>query len=138
MKRETGLVLGDKARRRRPLGPLGRRVRALLLSFAAIGCVAWSVAAVDEQTRVNQARLDISRIEHAARLFRADYGRCPSSVQELRSPPEGTAPYLEDVSDPWGNEYRLICPARLDPGGVDVSSSGPDGNLAGDDNITSL
>jgi type II secretory pathway pseudopilin PulG len=138
MKDRGAIVLGEKGRRRRPLGRAGRRVRALLLIVAAIGCVAWSVAAMDEQTRVRQAQLDISRIQHAARLFRADYGRCPSSVQELRSPPGGAGSYLENANDPWGNVYRLICPARLDPGGVDVASNGPDGTLAGDDNITSL
>jgi hypothetical protein len=138
MKDRSAIVLGDKGRRRKPLGPTGRRVRALFIGFAAIGCVAWSLAEMDEQTRIRQAQLDISRIEHAARLFRADFGRCPAGVQELRTPPEGAQAYLDEVEDPWGNVYRLVCPARLDPGGVDVSSDGPDGSLAGDDNVKSL
>jgi hypothetical protein len=138
MKDRGAIVVGDKGRRRRPLGPTGRRVRVLLFGFAAVGCVAWSLAAMNEQTMIKQAQLDISRIEHAARLFRADFGRCPASVEELRLPPEGAQPYLDEVDDPWGNAYRLVCPARLDPGGVDVSSNGPDGSLAGDDNIKSL
>lgn len=131
-------MLGDKGRRRKPLGRTGRRVRALFVGFVAAGCVAWSLGEMDEQTRIKQAQLDISRIEHAARLFRADFGRCPASVQELRAPPGGAPPYLEEVDDPWGNTYRLSCPARLDPGGVDVTSDGPDGSLAGADNIESL
>jgi len=138
MKDRGAIVVGDKGRRRKPLGPTGRRVRALFVGFVAVGCVAWSLAAMEERTRVRQAELDISRIAHAARLFRADFGRCPASVEELRVPPEGARPYLEQVDDPWGNAYRLVCPARLDPGGIDVVSNGPDGTLAGDDNVESL
>jgi len=138
MKDRGAITLGNKGRRRKPLGPTGRRLRALIIGFAAVGCVAWSLAEMDEQTRFRQAQLDISRIEHAARLFRADYGRCPASVEELRDPPDRAQPYLEEVDDPWGNAYRLVCPARLDPGGVDVVSHGPDGSLAGDDNVKSL
>lgn len=105
--------------------------------LVAAGCVAWSVEAVDEQTRVRQALLDVSRIGHAARLFRADHGRCPAGIIELAAPPAGAA-YLDKVEDPWGRPYRLICPARNDPGGVDVVSLGADGSLAGEDNISSL
>jgi type II secretory pathway pseudopilin PulG len=138
MRDRDAIVVGDKGRRRRPLGPVGRRVRALFVGFVAAGCVAWSLGEMDERTRIKQAQLDISRIEHAARLFRADFGRCPTNVQELRAPPGGAQRYVEEVDDPWGNAYRLLCPARLDPGGVDVSSDGPDGSLAGDDNIANL
>jgi type II secretory pathway pseudopilin PulG len=105
--------------------------------LVAAGCVAWSMDAVDERTRARQALLDVSRIGHAARLFRADHGRCPVGIAELAAPPAGAA-YLERVEDPWGQSYRLTCPARLDPGGVDVVSLGPDGSPAGEDNLSSL
>lgn len=130
------MVLGDK-RRRRSLGKLGRRLRWVVIALVAAGCVGWSLETMEEETRVRQARVDISRIGHAARLFRADFGRCPLGVDELVTPPEGSA-YMGEARDPWGRKYRLMCPARLDPGGVDVVSGGPDGDNTSNDNISSL
>ena len=138
MMERGAIVLGDKGKRRRSVGGrLGRRARNLGLALLAAGCIAWSIDSIDEQTKISQAQVDISRVGHAARLFRADFGRCPTSIHELKAPPEGTA-YLDAVEDPWGQPYQLSCPARLDPGGVDVASGGPDGSLAGEDNISSL
>jgi len=136
MRDRVDILLGEGARRR-SLGKAGRRVRWIVVALLAAGCVGWSLETMDEQTRVHQARVDISRIGHAARLFRADFGRCPLGLDELVRPPEG-ASYLSEGEDPWGRRYRLTCPARLDPGGVDVESGGPDGEDSGEDNITSL
>ena len=130
------MVLGEK-RRRHPLGKVGRRIRWIVIAIVVAGCVSWSLGSVDEKTRIRQALVDISRISHATRLFRADFGRCPAGVEELTDPPEG-ASYMGVIKDPWGRSYRLTCPARLDPGGVDVVSGGPDGETTGDDNISSL
>ena len=135
--REPGsIVLGDK-KRRRSIGKMGRRLRWMVIALVAAGCVGWSLETMEEQTRVRQAQVDISRIGHAARLFRADFGRCPVDVDELVEPPEGTS-YLSGARDPWGRKYEIECPARLDPGGVDVVSGGPDGDRTGADNISSL
>lgn len=136
MRERGAIVLGDK-KRRRSLGKLGRRARWVVVAIVAVGCVSWSLETMEEQTRVRQAQVDISRIGHAARLFRADFGRCPVDVDELVEPPEGTS-YLSDSSDPWGRKYEITCPARFDPGGVDVSSGGPDGDRSRSDNISSL
>ena len=133
----TEIILGDRRKGRRALGRFWRRLRLLLVALIATGCVAWSVERFDEQTRIRQARVDLSRIGHAARLFRADFGRCPRGVGELADPPDGP-PYLTRTDDPWGREYRITCPARFDPGGVDVVSTGPDRSPAGEDNISSL
>jgi hypothetical protein len=97
----------------------------------------WAMGLMDEKTRIKQALLDISKIQHAARLFRADYGRCPDNLDELVSPP-GKMRYIKMHDDPWGQPYRLICPARFDPGGVEVISGGPDRSFTGNDTISSL
>ena len=97
----------------------------------------WAMGLMSEKTRIKQAMLDISRIEHATRLFRADHGRCPDNLDELVSPP-GDTRYLVDYADPWGEPYRLICPSRFDPGGAEVLSGGPDRSFTGDDTISSL
>ena len=131
------IVLGDKRRGRRSLSRVGRRIRWVVIGLVAAGCVSWSIETMEERTKVKQALIDISAIGHAARLFRADHGRCPVGVSELVAPPDGD-PYLHQGDDPWGRTYRLMCPARLDPGGVDVVSGGPDGEISSDDNISSL
>ena len=137
MMRKHTYILGEKRRVR----SAAHRMRVRLVVFFSLlgfmGYLLWSVGFISERTRNRQALLDISRIKHAARLFRADHGRCPDNVEELASPP-GEIKYLNSYVDPWGKPYKLICPARLDPGGVDVLSGGPDRSFDGRDTISSL
>lgn len=136
--RQRGLIaLGDQRPQRRSAGRLRRRVRNTVVVGLAISYLAWAKGTMDEETRVRQAQVDISRIEHAVRLFRADHGRCPDDLTELTAARDGDR-YLNTTVDPWGQPYRLGCPALRDPGGVEVVSGGPDGSLAGRDNISSL
>jgi hypothetical protein len=110
----------------------------ILFSLIVLACyLLWSVGFISERTRNRQALLDISRIKHSARLFRADHGRCPDNLEELAAPPGDTI-YLVEYKDPWGQPYKLICPSRTDPGGVDVLSGGPDRTFGGRDTISSL
>ncbi len=135
--REKGMTLLGERKRRRPVGKTWRRIRWILIGLGFAGCVGWSLDTMEEETQIRQAQVDISRISHQARLFRHDFGRCPISIQELVDPPDGNA-YLRNEKDPWGRSYRVTCPARVDPGGVDVVSGGPDGDVTGADNISSL
>lgn len=137
MKRQTEIILGDRKRFRRASSRWIRRASLPLIVIFMISYVFWSMGATDERTRFRQALVDISRIENASRLFRADNGRCPASVAELMEESRGTK-YLGFERDPWGKPYKLICPAPLDEGGVFVTSGGPDGSFEGEDNITSL
>lgn len=138
MRSERPILIGERDRRKGALGRWGRRLRWAILAVAVASCAGFSVNSLGEEMRVRQARLDVSRIGHAARLFRADFGRCPTGLAELAAPPEGRAPYVRAVTDPWERPYRLACPARRDPAEVDVTSGGPDGDRTGEDNISSL
>jgi hypothetical protein len=130
-------ILGEKRR----VTPRTARLRRRIIASAVVLCVMsylfWAMGLMDEKTRIKQALLDISKIQHAARLFRADFGRCPDTLEELVSPP-GKTHYIKQHDDPWGQPYRLICPARFDPGGVEVLSGGPDRSFTGNDTISSL
>lgn len=130
-------ILGQKRRVSPATVRLRRRLIGIVVSLSVISYLFWSMGLMSEKTRIKQALLDISRIEHAARLFRADHGRCPDNLDELIAPP-GKTRYLMKYDDPWGQPYRLICPARFDPGGVEVLSGGPDRNFDGNDTISSL
>ena len=135
--RRNTYILGEK----RKVRSSAHRLRVRIIVFSALlGLFAhllWSVGFITERTQHRQALLDISRIRHAARLFRADHGRCPDNLEELASPPGDTV-YLTTYTDPWGMPYKLVCPSRRDPGGVDVLSGGPDRSFSGKDTISSL
>ncbi|MDJ0763744.1 MAG: type II secretion system protein GspG [Myxococcota bacterium] len=137
MIRRGEIVLGDKRGYRRLSGRFRRRVFRAAAVILVLIYLSWAVAEMKTRTQIKQALLDISRIEHATRLFRADQGRCPEDMAELLSP-VGDRRYFAPEVDPWGHPYRLQCPAILDPGGVSVSSGGPDGDFGGEDNISSL
>jgi len=112
-------------------------MRALAV-IVALGLFSiFSVRWMDHEQRVQQARLDVSRIAHAVRLFRADFGRCPADVGELVAPPDGS-PYLPPLRDPWGRDYQLQCPSRHDGEDADVFSRGPDGAATSRDNVKNM
>ena len=137
MMRRGEIVLGDKRLMRRLSGRFRRRVTRVLLAGGALIYIAWSVESADESTREKQALVDISRIEHVTRLFRADQGRCPDDIEELVSA-QWDERYSVNTIDPWGQPYRIQCPRASDPGGVMVLSGGPDREITGEDDITSL
>lgn len=137
MTKAKQIILGDKRGYRQPSRISGRRLVMLISGFLALSFIFWSIRTINEQSRVKQALVDISRIEHAARLFRADHGRCPDDLDELIYPPNQKR-YIDQIEDPWKRRYMLKCPAKLDPGGVEVISGGPDKDLGGNDNISSL
>jgi type II secretory pathway pseudopilin PulG len=136
MMKPKPIILGDKRGYRRPSKLNGRFIGVCACIFV-LNFVLWSMHSLNERARVKQALVDISRIEHAARLFRADHGRCPEDLEELVLPPSDRR-YLQPTRDPWRQPYKLTCPARLDPGGVEVISGGPDKSIKGNDNISSL
>lgn len=131
------IILGDKRGYRQPSRISGRKLVAFVIGFLVLSFVIWSVRTINQKSRVKQALVDISRIEHAARLFRADHGRCPDDLDELFYPPSQRR-YIDHLEDPWQRRYMFKCPAKLDPGGVEVISGGPDRDIGGNDNISSL
>ncbi len=136
MVRRKDIILGGKRHTSIKTGIVIKRIRFWSISVAIIMFVIFSTRSIDNDRRVKQAQIDISRIAHAVRLFRADFGRCPEDVSELSVPPEGT-PYITPIMDPWGHSYELMCPSRWDMEDVDVISKGPDVEVS-KDNIKNL
>ncbi len=137
MKKKYTYILTDKRKTRASKHSLRTKITIVMVIVSIGFYLLWAVGFMSNQTRVRQAMLDISRIKHAARLFRADFGRCPDSLEELETPP-GDFKYVRGIVDPWGRPYRLVCPSGLDPGGVDVQSGGPDRVIGGSDAVSSL
>ena len=130
------ILLGAKHTRSRKHGLLFRRIRFWSIAGLIVLFITMSTRWMENERKIKQAQIDISRITHAVRLFRADFGRCPQNVDELSLPPAGS-PYLAPVTDPWGRNYELKCPSRRDTEDVDVISRGPDERVSRD-NIENL
>ena len=93
------------------------------------------------ESRQTAARVDISTIEQALKLYKLDNQRYPTTEQGLQAlvqkPTSGPAAngwkeggYLERLpKDPWGNPYQYLSPGIH--GEVDVFSYGADGQPGG-------
>jgi hypothetical protein len=105
--------------------------------FAAFAVVMLAVLGTtslsDHQRRVHATRAAIVSVQRATEAFRADHTRCPSGVDELVRPPEGTdgpRHYLARVRlDGWGHEFLYTCPGGKFPASADVVSGGPEGSF---------
>lgn len=62
------------------------------------------------------------------RYMHENQGDCPSGIDEFRSG--------ADISDAWGQEFRIVCPGDVFI--VDVISKGPDGQDNTDDDIANV
>jgi hypothetical protein len=141
----TGEILGGGRRRKRreqprtvvfhwerrslfPSWAHPRHARTLVVAAIAVGAL-WVVAsAADRRRRIEATRAAIASVVRAAETFRADHGRCPSSVAELARPPQGAdgaGRYLSEArADGWGNALAMTCPGHRNPGAADVRSEG--------------
>lgn len=114
----------------------GRRWKAAL--FILIGAlIAVGIGySARHRARVRDTRGTIGEVKRAIGAFRADMGRCPSSIYELIHPPRADRSYLREVPvDGWGRALWVRCPGRYDPDGSDVMSAGPSGSFLVDDNL---
>jgi general secretion pathway protein G len=97
-----------------------------------------------EEAKQVRARMDISALETALKLYKLDSGMYPSTEQGLQAlvekPEAGNIPkkwrtggYLEKgkvPKDPWGNEYIYLSPGLK--GDFDITSYGADGVPGGE------
>jgi len=93
------------------------------------------------EARITGARVDISTMMQALKLYRLDNQRYPTTDQGLQAllekPTTGPAAngwkaggYIEKLpKDPWGNNYQYLAPGVK--GEIDVYSLGADGQPGG-------
>lgn len=92
------------------------------------------------QSKTAAAKVEISTIMQALKMYKLDNQRYPTTEQGLQAlmakPTTGPAasgwkaPYLEKMpKDPWGNNYQFLSPGVK--GEVDVFSYGADGQPGG-------
>ena len=123
----------------------------LMLVIIIIGTLAALViprlAGRAEQARKTAVKADIlSNIPLALDLYELDNGLYPSTQQGLDAlinkpttwplAKNWTGPYLKKRPvDPWGNDYRYICPGTHNSEDYDLFSIGKDGSEGGNDDI---
>jgi general secretion pathway protein G len=139
MKIETGKSgIGSKLQRR------AFTLVEMLLVITIIGILAALVVPKmmgrSEQARQSAVSADISAIKTALDAFEVDNGYYPKSLSDLIQQPRDSknwrGPYLDKLpSDPWGNPYEYVFPARQNTAGFDISSIGPDSKSGTDDDI---
>jgi general secretion pathway protein G len=128
--------------------PLAFTLIEMLLVVVIIGVLAGMVIPMlsgrSQEARVTRAKADISgNLSVALDLFEQDCGRYPTDSEGLSALEENPnvagwkGPYLKTKlkPDPWGNPYTY----SVDPensGRYLLRSSGPDGQVGNDDDIT--
>lgn len=136
----------------RPADESGRRgvtLMELLIVLAILSILAVYLAPrimdKPEQARRTKAALQMEAVEGALKLYQLDNGRYPTTEQGLQAlvqaPTEDPLPrnwrtggYLEKgqvPKDPWGYDYKYICPGVHNPD-FDLWSTGPDGEDGGE------
>lgn len=95
--------------------------------------------------KINETKININAIKPALMVYKMDVGELPTSKQGLESLIEKPAidpvssrwngPYISisAIKDPWGNNYKYICPGLHSKEGYDLISYGPDGIESEDD-----
>lgn len=133
---------------KRRLGNDGFTLIEIMVVIVILGILAGWVAPklmgrTDEAKQV-KAKMDITSLETALKLYKLDNGRYPDTEQGLealvRQPDTGVTPkrwreggYMDKgkvPKDPWGNEYIYLSPGTS--GDYDIISYGADGVSGGE------
>jgi len=125
----------------------------LLLVVVIIGVLAAimlpSFSGRSEEARITRAKTEIeSTLGLALDMFEADTGKYPSTEQGLEAlirKPDGVlnwrGPYIKKSNrfeDPWENTYHYQFPGQQNTFSYDLISSGPDGQLGTEDDISNF
>ena len=108
-----------------------------------VAAVAPKILSRPEQARIAKAKLDITSLENAFEMYKADNYQYPSTdqgIEALVNKPSGSPQprnynrggYIKKLpKDPWGKEYVYLNPGIH--GEIDVYSFGPDQQPSDDD-----
>ena len=109
-----------------------------------VAAVAPKILSRPEQARIAKAKLDITNLENALEMYKADNYQYPSTdqgIEALVTKPSGSPQprnynkggYIKKKpTDPWGKNYEYLNPGLH--GEIDIYSFGPD-QIPSDDDI---
>jgi len=95
-----------------------------------------------DEAKIAAVQAQISNFSSALSMYSTDHGKFPTTDQGLEQllvkDEKGKGPYLANTTklpkDPWGNDYRYLCPGEKNPD-YDLWAMGPDGVSATEDDI---
>jgi len=87
-------------------------VMAIIVILAGIGGVIYMRYL--EDARRDRAKIDVQALTGACQNYSVKYGEYPASLEQLLSPPDGAAPYIERtlLFDPWNRPYQYQYPGQ--------------------------
>ena len=110
----------------------------VLLVVAILGILA-TIAVVGigghmEKANRTATRGNIDVIGKAVELYRINFNRMPTSLQDLTQETEDIEAPLRSVpTDAWGHEFQFKREGKFK---YEIRSAGPDGNMGSDDDLT--
>ena len=115
-------------------------VMAILVVLA--GLASFAVLGMQQGAYSKSANVEIQTLANACKMYKINVGAFPGKLQDLNARPGGLdqatwgGPYLEKpvVNDPWNRPYKYTANDRNNT--VLIQSSGPDGQLGSEDDVS--
>jgi general secretion pathway protein G len=82
--------------------------------------------------KVKDAQIQVRQLSGEVQQFMIAKNRCPTVEELVAERYVRRAPV-----DPWGKPIEITCPGQHDPDGVDIVSTGKDGQQGTDDDVES-
>ena len=137
----------ESARRRRAGFTLIEIMAVVVIMGMLMATLAVGISGQLAKAEINNAKIQLGRLEQALEFYRLDNRRFPTTDQGLESllakpsaPPVprdyNPAGYLDSrdqLEDPWGQPFQYRMPGDHNPYTFDAWSYGPDGVEGGDD-----
>lgn len=113
-------------------------ILVLAIISTLLGLVIFKMVGVTDDANITKAKADVKSMEMTLMRFKTRTGRLPTQAEGLEVMTAKGAGQLikpEAITDPWGHPYQYRNPGKVNTGGYDVYSMGPDGQDGTTDDI---